>query len=79
MATMRIETFWHASAGYGIGEGEPTQSSPCTYANGGGWASLKEMQDELVRRNKHRNAERIPNGVRMEGDCRTFQVITWEE
>jgi hypothetical protein len=78
MAYLKIATFWHASAGCGIAEGE--RASPVVvYPNGGGYGSLKEMQQELKRRNRDRKPELLPKGIRVEADCGRYQEITWEE
>jgi len=77
MATIRIATFWHGSAGWKIEEGTP--KGVVTYPNGGGYESLQAMQKELCRRFPHRKPEKLPNGVRMEGDSGTYQLVTWEE
>lgn len=76
MAYLTIKSFWHYSVYYKIKEGE--YRGLASYSNVGGYNSLEEMQTELIRRFPHRNPELIPNGVRMEGDCRTYQEVTWE-
>lgn len=74
-----IRTFWHGSKGWGLAEGQETQSSPCIHPNGGGWKSVEQMQAELMRRNApHNKPEIVPNGVKMEGHCGTFQIVTLE-
>ena len=72
-----IKTFWKASAGCGIIEGEPVGGA-VTYLEGGGHPSVKELRRELKRRFAHRNPMDIPNGIRCNGDGGTYQDVTLE-
>jgi hypothetical protein len=69
-ATMRIETFWK--------DGERKAGTVC-YPNGGGYESLKKMQKELLQRFQHRSPEIVPNGVKLDGDYGTYQIVSWTE
>ena len=82
---MTIRSFWHHYPArppvfpVEIPEGQEQDRSQCCYSNGGGYSSLKEMQTELMRRNKWRKPELIPNGIRIDRPVEGYyQEITWE-
>lgn len=61
---MTITQHWKADTAFD-GSPIPAKDVPYTMPGESGYQSVEEMQQELMRRFKHRDPVRIPNGVRM--------------